>query len=63
MENQGTNEILPATIVHKISNIHIPLNDIQDKIIWKYTVDGNFSVKKATWTSNEKKFPSLELNY
>lgn len=47
-------------------NIPIPLNDMQDKIIWKYTADGNFSIKTATWANNDKIASHLRpklLNY
>lgn len=47
-------EMLPNYIVDKIISIHIPINDIQDKVVWKFTSDEKFIVKTATWANNDK---------
>lgn len=39
--------LLHSHIVPKISNIPIPITEIHDNIVWKFTGDGNFSVKTA----------------
>lgn len=58
LKNKGVERNPVCNIVDKIINIHVPINDIQDKIIWKYTTpDENFSVKMVTWTNNDKILP------
>lgn len=42
-------EYLPNADVDKIINTPIPMNDIQDKIIWKFFNDSKFSVKLPLW--------------
>lgn len=34
--------------------IHIPVNKIQNKVVWKFSSDEKFSVKTVTWTINNK---------
>lgn len=41
-------EVLPAHIIENTRNIPFPLSDFQDKLIWNYTTDGEFSIKTAT---------------
>lgn len=41
----------------KIIIIPIPVNDVEEKIIWKLTSDGTFSVKATTWTNNVSILP------
>lgn len=40
--------------VDKIISIPILINNIHDEVIWKFTPDGEFSVKAATWTNDDK---------
>lgn len=49
--------VLPTQIIENIQNILIPLSDVQDRIIWNYTNDGEFSVKTASWANNDKIIP------
>lgn len=42
------NEILPKYIGDKIIIIPIPVNDFQNKVIWKFTSNGKLLVKIAT---------------
>lgn len=37
----------------KIQTIPISINNIDDKIAWKFRTNGEFSVKIATWASND----------
>lgn len=50
-------DLLLKHIVKKIISILIPLNDIRNKIIWKFSPDRKLSVKIATWTNNDKITP------
>lgn len=64
--NSRLNNMLSKHIVDKITSIPIPMNDNQDKLIWKFTTDEKFTVKTAIWTNNDKIFPysrSKLLNY
>lgn len=47
----------PSHIVEMIGNSPILVLDVQDRIIWKYSADGSFSIKTATWTYNDKILP------
>lgn len=37
--------ILPENIIKKVLRISIPINDVEDKIIWKYTTDSESLLK------------------
>lgn len=42
---QDLHNILPDNIIDKLSVIPIPLNNIEDKIAWKFTTHSEFPVK------------------
>lgn len=42
---------LSEDIIDEIYNTFIPINNIEDKICWKFTTTGIFSVKSATWSN------------
>lgn len=48
--------------IQKIQKIPIPINDIEDRIAWKFTSDGDFSVKTAAWANNESSRPHQKLS-
>lgn len=39
--------MFPRYIVNKIINIPILVNDIKDKVVWKFISDEKFSVKQS----------------
>lgn len=39
--------MFPRYIVNKIINIPILVNDIKDKVVWKFVSDEKFSVKQS----------------
>lgn len=43
---------MPDHIGGKINAIHIPITDIEDKLAWKFTYRGEYSVKTKTWAKN-----------
>lgn len=49
------NNVLP--VVDKIISVPIPLNDIHDEIIQKFTSNENFLVKIVTWTYKDQILP------
>lgn len=48
------NNIFSKYIVDNIINISIPVNDVQDKIIWKFIFDEKFSVITANSVDNDQ---------
>lgn len=48
---------LPNYIVDKIISILIHINDISDKLIWKFSSHDIFSAKTTMWANNDQ-FPS-----
>lgn len=47
-------------IIDKIKKITIPNTDAKDKLTWKFTTHGEYSVKKATWGNNDSVCPNLK---
>lgn len=45
LETLKLNEMLPKHIVDNIISILILVNEAQDKVVLKFIIDGNFSVK------------------
>lgn len=43
--------------------IPIPMTDVSDKIIWKFSRDDKFSVKTTTWTNNDQilSYPNTKI--
>lgn len=33
--------------------MHIPSTNVKDKLTWKFTSHGEYSVKTTTWTNND----------
>lgn len=57
--------ILPVSVIEKILLIPILVNDIKNKIVWKYINDGEFSIKTVSWTNNEvvRPYPKAKLGH
>lgn len=46
-------EVLPYHLTDKISNIPIPMNEIQVRVVLKFTLSGKFLVKTAKWVDDD----------
>lgn len=57
------NSIFPKYIVDKIITILIPVNEIQDKVIRKFTFDRKFTKKKPHGQTMTKSIHILKLNF
>lgn len=55
--------LIPHDIFNRIKAIPIPISNVVDKLMWKFTTDGNFSVKTATWAINDIIKPHLKLKF
>lgn len=49
---------LPKDIIDETKYVPIPINNIEDKLIWKFTSGGDFFVKTATLPIIPKLTPS-----
>lgn len=49
--------ILTNHIINKIKAIPIFISDIEDRIKWKFTSNGQFSLKSITWANNNNNVP------
>lgn len=53
-KNWNLNDLIgfiPDHITNRIKAILIPISNVTDRLIWKFTTDGHFSVKKVTWAT------------
>lgn len=46
------NGVLSNHIIDDVRNIAAPVSNIDDKMIWKFSTDSNFSIKTVTWANN-----------
>lgn len=51
------NNILLDHIIYRIKTIPIPIVDVEDKLTWIYTTNGEYSVKTGICTNNDSIHP------
>lgn len=42
-------QVLPNNVVQDIMNIHLSYNQVQDKMFWGLTTNGQYNTKSGTW--------------
>lgn len=47
----------------KIISVSISMNNIQHKVVWKFSSDGKFSVKTVSWADTDKISPHPKTNF
>lgn len=54
---------IPSQIIDVIKTIHAPIKEVEDRLTWKFTGHGEYTVKTVTWTNNDFIHPHRKAKF